>query len=113
MIRHKQHKPKAKLVFARNHPHIFCLTLLLLLFVTNQPHAESVDQDRDPYEHFFHQSFNNLQEEAEIAMANSQKGIYIMFNDKDCPWCAKMKATILNQKRGSRLLSPVFSHNSY
>ncbi len=52
---------------------------------------------RDPMEYFFHQSFNNLQEELEIAADEGKAGVFIMFSDKDCPWCAKMKATIMNQ----------------
>jgi len=48
-------------------------------------------------EHFFHQSFNNLQEEAELAREEGKIGILVMFNDPDCPWCKKMKATVLNQ----------------
>ena len=26
-----------------------------------------------------------------------KKGIFIMFTDKDCPWCLKMKTTIMNR----------------
>ncbi len=52
---------------------------------------------RDPLEYFFDQSFNNLQEEVAIARKEGKTGLLIMFNDPDCPWCAKMKATVLNQ----------------
>jgi len=52
---------------------------------------------RDAMEYFFHQSFNNLQEELEMAVAEKKTGIFIMFSDKDCPWCLKMKTTILNR----------------
>jgi len=52
---------------------------------------------RDPMEYFFHQSFNNLQEELEMAVAEKKTGVFIMFSDKDCPWCLKMKTTILNR----------------
>jgi thioredoxin-related protein len=52
---------------------------------------------RDAMEHFFNQSFNNLQEELEIAAEENKSGIFIMFSDKDCPWCLKMKTTIMNR----------------
>lgn len=52
---------------------------------------------RDAAEHFFHQSFNNLDEELEIAEEEGKSGVFIMFTDKDCPWCLKMKTTIMNR----------------
>jgi thioredoxin-related protein len=58
--------------------------------------AEPV-QTRDALEHFFHQSFNDLREEVETAKSEGKAGIMVMFNDPDCPWCRKMKATIMSQ----------------
>ena len=52
---------------------------------------------RDPLSHFFHQSFGNLAEEAETARSEGKIGLFVMFDDPKCPWCAKMKATVLNQ----------------
>jgi len=52
---------------------------------------------RDPEEHFFHQSFGDLQEEAEIAREEGQTSILVMFELNDCPWCERMKEMILNQ----------------
>ena len=52
---------------------------------------------RDPGEHFFHQSFGDLGEELITATEEGKQGIFIMFEEKDCPWCAKMKARVLNQ----------------
>jgi thioredoxin-related protein len=52
---------------------------------------------RDPMEYFFNQSFNNLQEELEIVADEKKTGVFIMFSDKDCPWCLKMKSTIMNR----------------
>lgn len=52
---------------------------------------------RDPMEYFFHQSFNNLEEELELAVEENKSGVFIMFVDKDCPWCLKMKLTIMNR----------------
>lgn len=52
---------------------------------------------RDAMAYFFQQSFNNLPEEAQQAREEGKIGIFVMFNDPDCPWCKKMKATIMNQ----------------
>lgn len=59
-----------------------------------EPVAETV---RDPLQHFFHQSFNNLVEEVATARTGGQRGILVMFEAEDCQWCAKMRASVLNQ----------------
>ena len=73
--------------------------LILCGFVLTTAAMASPDvQSHDSADYFFHQSFNNLDEEIDIAQEEGKKGLFIMFNDKDCPWCAKMKNTIMNQK---------------
>lgn len=52
---------------------------------------------RDAMEYFFQQSFGNLKDEAQTARTEGKAAVLIMFNDPDCPWCQKMKATVLNQ----------------
>ena len=59
--------------------------------------ASVSEPPREAMEYFFHQSFNNLPEEAQLAREEGKIGILVMFNDPDCPWCKKMKATVLNQ----------------
>jgi len=54
-------------------------------------------QTRDATSGFFQQSFGDLSDELQIAKDEGKKGVFVMFDDKDCPWCAKMKATVLNQ----------------
>jgi len=54
-------------------------------------------QTKDATTGFFQQSFGDLSEELKIAKDGGKKGVFVMFDDKDCPWCAKMKATVLNQ----------------
>ncbi|MEA1888258.1 MAG: thioredoxin family protein [Pseudomonadota bacterium] len=56
-------------------------------------------QVRDVNEGFFQQSFGDLSDELVTAKEEGKKGVFIMFDDKDCPWCAKMKATVLNQAK--------------
>lgn len=67
---------------------------LLGLFCTGAAWSAGV---QDPFTHFFYQGFGNLQDEAKTARADGKMGVLVMFNDPDCPWCAKMKATVLNQ----------------
>lgn len=71
--------------------------VLMLLSYSLAASATVAQPPREAMEYFFHQSFNNLQEEAEIAREEGKIGIMVMFNDPDCPWCKKMKATVLSQ----------------
>ena len=56
-----------------------------------------VSETRDPSEYFFQDSFNDLSEEAEIAQEEGKAGVLVMFETDDCPWCERMKDTVLNQ----------------
>ena len=68
---------------------------LVLCFIAGAGFAHA--QTRDVNTGFFQQSFGDLSDELETAKEEGKKGVFIMFDDKDCPWCAKMKATVLNQ----------------
>lgn len=68
---------------------------VLMLAVWSVPAA--VAETRDPMQHFFHSGFGVLPDEVSAARATGQTGVLIMFEAEDCPWCAKMKATVLNQ----------------
>jgi len=46
---------------------------------------------------FFQQSFGDFSEELEIAREEGKKGIFIFFEMDECPFCHRMKTTILNQ----------------
>lgn len=61
------------------------------------PVLQAADDTRDPGEYFFHQSFGDLREELQTAKNKGKKGIFIMFDNAECPWCFKMKTTVLNQ----------------
>lgn len=76
---------------------LLLLIFTFLLLVSMQSMAAAEEIPRDAMEYFFHQSFNNLDEELEIAVEENKSGVFIMFSDKDCPWCLKMKTTILNR----------------
>lgn len=55
------------------------------------------EPSRDAMTHFFDQSFGNLKDELALARKEGKAGVFVMFSDPDCPWCDKMKATVLNQ----------------
>ncbi len=59
--------------------------------------AVGAEASRDALTHFFEQSFGNLKDELTLAKQEGRLGVFVMFNDPDCPWCQKMKATVLNQ----------------
>ena len=75
---------------------LFALFVATLLAGTAAP-APAAETTRDPMQHFFQQGFNNLPDEVAAAKSGGQQAILIMFEAEDCPWCAKMKATVLNQ----------------
>ena len=51
---------------------------------------------RDPSE-FFDESFNDLPHELEIAVEEGLQGVLIMFEMDECPFCHRMKQTVLNR----------------
>ena len=44
---------------------------------------------------FFDQSFGNFEEEAEYARDEGKLGVFVFFEMDDCPFCHRMKETIL------------------
>ena len=68
------------------------LSFLLLFAITSVQGAT-----RDPVSHFFDQSLGNFQEELEMARDEGKKGILIMFEMDECPFCHRMKTRVLNQ----------------
>ena len=68
-------------------------TLVLLVLLM----PASAGQTRDPATYFFHDSFNDLREEGEIARLEGKVGVLVMFETNDCPWCRRMKEMVLNQ----------------
>ena len=52
---------------------------------------------RDPAEHFFDQSLGDFSEELQTARDEGKKGIFLFFEQDECPFCHRMKETILNQ----------------
>jgi len=53
---------------------------------------------RDAGEFFFDQNLGDLQEELENAKDEGKKGVFIFFEMDECPFCHRMKQTVLNQQ---------------
>ncbi len=68
--------------------------LWLLAAVATPLHAEV---GRDPYKFFFNETFYNLQDELAKARAQGKAGVLIFFELDECPFCHRMKETVLNQ----------------
>jgi thioredoxin-related protein len=72
----------------------FVLSAIMTLFALD---AVALEKPRDPGEYFFNETFGNFQEELETARDSGKKAILIMFEMDECPFCHRMKNTILNQ----------------
>lgn len=59
--------------------------------------ALAADTIRDPGQFFFHQSFGDLREELSAAKQEGQSVLMLVFENDDCPWCRKVRATMLNR----------------
>ncbi|HHH13204.1 MAG TPA: thioredoxin [Thiolapillus brandeum] len=53
---------------------------------------------RDPDTHFFDQTFGDFSEELSSAREQGKKGILIMFEMEECPFCHRMRTQVLNRK---------------
>jgi len=58
-------------------------------------HAEG--ESRDPYTYFFEQSLGDFTEDLQFAREQGKKAILIMFEMDECPFCHRMKKTVLNR----------------
>jgi len=56
-------------------------------------------EDRDPYKHFFNETWGDFQEELANAKDQGKSGVLIFFEMDECPFCHFMKKNVLNQKQ--------------
>ncbi len=79
-------------------PLIFLTALCVLVTpaTAKENTAPNKTQIQD-YANFFDESLNDMQEEAEIAREEGKKGLLLMFEMDECPFCKRMKKTILNR----------------
>ena len=68
--------------------------LLLLLALLCLPALAEV---RDPEANFFQPKLGDLKEDLASARAEGKTGVLLMFEMDDCPFCDRMKRTVLNQ----------------
>ena len=71
------------------------LLLALVLLATGSGFA--AEAPRDPGQYFFNDSFWDFTEELANARNSGKQGILIMFEMDECPFCHRMKTTVLNQ----------------
>jgi thioredoxin-related protein len=57
----------------------------------------SVAETRDPLQYFFDQKLGDFHSDLETAKKEGKLGVLLMFEQEDCPWCHRMKETVLNQ----------------
>lgn len=69
------------------------LLIAFLLLLAMPAWAET----RDPNNHFFQPKFGDFQAELDVAKQQGKKGIFMFFEMDECPFCERMRATILNQ----------------
>ena len=68
--------------------------VLALSFITS---AVAATTARDPYAHFFNDTFGDFAEELQNAKEQGKKGIMVFFEMDECPFCHYMKKNVLNQ----------------
>jgi len=69
---------------------------LLLAVCVALPSADAA-APRDPYAYFFHETFGDFSEELERAREEGKRGVMLFFEMDECPFCHRMKQTVLNQ----------------
>ncbi|MHB1083626.1 MAG: thioredoxin family protein [Thiobacillus sp.] len=69
------------------------LLLAFVLLFASPAWAET----RDPASNFFQPKFGDFQADLQEARKQGKKGIFLFFEQDACPFCERMKTTILNQ----------------
>jgi thioredoxin-related protein len=69
------------------------MALLLGLLVP----IAGAEAPRDPAEYFFHETFGDFREELQTVRDEGKQGVLLMFEMDECPFCHRMKTTVLNQ----------------
>jgi len=77
--------------------HHLVSSLLAVLLVLAPLWAEAAAPPRDPYEYFFDQTLGDFSEELLAAKEQGKRGILLFFEMDECPFCHRMKNTVLNQ----------------
>ena len=70
---------------------------LLLAFLMLFALSAAAAGTRDPGSYFFQPKFGDLQADLQEARKQGKKGIFLFFEMDNCPFCERMRYTILNQ----------------
>ena len=73
------------------------LLLIAMCGLILWPLANNAATPRDPYQHFFEETWGDYSEELERARKEGKQGILIFFEMDECPFCHYMKNNVLNQ----------------
>ena len=87
----------AHLFNMKNKIQIFAILIALFSSLSISYAANS--NVRDPYKHFFNETWGDLPEELKKAKESGKKGILIFFEMDECPFCHYMKKNVLNQPK--------------
>ena len=69
------------------------ILLLCALLIGGAAHCET----RDVQKFFFDQKLGDFKAELANAKKDGKQGILLMFEMEECPWCHRMKMSVLNQ----------------
>lgn len=61
------------------------------------PALPALAEVRDPHSHFFMSKMGDFKDELATAKQEGKQGVLIMFEMEECPFCSRMKGTVLNQ----------------
>lgn len=70
---------------------------ILAVFTLLLPLQVGAVETRDPYKHFFTETFGDFAEEAQTARTEDKRGVLIFFEMDECPFCHFMKTNVLNR----------------
>ncbi len=73
--------------------------LLSLLLVVPGLVPASAETILPPDVSFFDETFGDMPDELAAMSGENKKALLIMFETDDCPWCMRMKQTVLNRQR--------------
>ncbi len=77
--------------------HFLARLLLLTGLLAGLSSVVLAAEPRDPYQYFFEQSLGDMAEELEVAREEGKQGLFVFFELDECPFCHRMKRTVLNQ----------------
>jgi len=73
------------------------ISMLLLSGLLAFASAYAMAETRDPYRHFFSPKLGDLADDLAQARSEGKTGVLLMFEMDDCPFCTRMKETVLNR----------------